>query len=126
MTEQALNVLGEPLQLCGSDPITGYRRDGFCFTGPDNPKGHTVCALVNEDFIAFQSTVGNDIATRRPDLNFPGLVPGDRWCVIASKWYEAYQAGHACPVDLAATNIKALDVIPLEVLRRYDARRHEV
>ncbi|MCW5253556.1 MULTISPECIES: DUF2237 domain-containing protein [unclassified Streptomyces] len=119
MTEQTLNILGEPLLACGFDPVTGYRRDGYCYTGPDNPKGHTVCAIVNERFIAFQSTVGNDIATPRPDLDFPGLVPGDRWCVIASKWYEAYLAGCACPLDLAATNAAALDVIPREVLMEY-------
>ncbi|MFD0891540.1 DUF2237 family protein [Streptosporangium algeriense] len=119
MTEQALNVFGEPLLACGFDPITGYRRDGYCHTGPDNPKGHTVCAIVDEDFIAFQSTVDNDIATPRPDLAFPGLKPGDHWCVIAAKWYEAYLAGHACPVNLAATNVRALEVIPHEVLMEY-------
>lgn len=119
MTEQAQNALGEPLEPCGFDPITGYRRDGYCYTGPDNPKGHTVCAIVDERFIAFQATVGNDIATPRPDLDFVGLVPGDRWCVIASKWWEAYQAGCACPLDLTATNIRALDVIPREVLFAY-------
>ncbi|WP_069812686.1 DUF2237 family protein [Streptomyces sp. TP-A0874] len=122
MAEQALNVLGGPLEACGFDPVTGYRRDGFCYTGPDNPKGHTVCAVVNEAFISFQATVGNDIATPRPDLDFPGLKPGDRWCVIASKWYEAYQAGYACPVDLAATNIKALEAVPREALLEYRHR----
>ncbi|GHH66796.1 hypothetical protein GCM10017673_12920 [Streptosporangium violaceochromogenes] len=119
MTERALNVFGEPLQACGFGPITGYRRDGHCFTGPDNPKGHTVCAIVDERFIAFQATVGNDIATPQPGLAFPGLKPGDHWCVIASKWYEAYLAGCACPVNLAATNIRALEVIPREALTEY-------
>jgi hypothetical protein len=119
MSEQSLNFFGEPLEPCGFDPITGYRRDGYCHTGPDNPKGHTVCAIVDERFIAFQATVDNDIATPRPDLAFPGLKPGDRWCVIASKWYEAYLAGCACPVDLAATNIRALEVVPREALLEY-------
>ncbi|GAA0821681.1 DUF2237 domain-containing protein [Streptosporangium amethystogenes subsp. fukuiense] len=119
MTEPALNFFGEPLEPCGFDPITGYRRDGYCYTGPDNPKGHTVCAIVDERFIAFQTTVDNDIATPRPDLAFPGLKPGDHWCVIASKWYEAYLAGCACPVNLAATNIRALEVVPRAALLEY-------
>lgn len=116
---EALNVLGEPLLPCGFDPVTGYQRDGYCYTGAADPKGHTVCAVVDQRFIDFQSSVDNDIATPRPDLAFPGLQPGDRWCVIASKWWEAYQAGVACPIDLRATNITALEAVPEAALREY-------
>jgi uncharacterized protein len=112
----SLNVLGGPLQPCGHNPLTGYLRNGCCDTGPDDPRSHTVCAIVTQEFIEFQNSVHNDLSTPRPDLRFPGLVPGNRWCVIAAKWFEAYQHDVACPVVLAATNKAALEFAPLEAL----------
>lgn len=114
-----LNVLGSELEPCGLDPVTGYRRDGCCQTGPDDPNSHTVCAVVTEQFLAHQTRVGNDLVTPRPDLAFPGLHPGDRWCVIAFRWFEAYRDGQACPVVLAATNAAALEHGPLEALAEH-------
>ncbi|WEK51315.1 MAG: DUF2237 domain-containing protein [Candidatus Kaistia colombiensis] len=122
MTEQR-NVLGGPLELCSTDPLTGYLRDGCCTTGSENPLRHTICAIMTEAFIDFQASVGNDLTTIRPDLRFPGLVPGDRWCVIAAKWFEAYQAGVACPVVLAATNEATLEIVPLAALLEHAVDR---
>ncbi|WP_029076618.1 DUF2237 family protein [Kaistia adipata] len=122
MTEQR-NVLGGPLDLCSTDPLTGYLRDGCCTTGPENPLRHTICAIMTSAFIEFQASVGNDLTTIRPDLRFPGLVPGDRWCVIAAKWFEAYQAGNACPVVLSATNEATLEIVPLSALLEHAVDR---
>lgn len=113
------NVLGGPLQECGLDPVTGYYRDGRCNCGPDDLGRHAVCAVMTEDFLAHQAGVGNDLVTPRPEWHFPGLRPGDRWCVVAARWLQAHQDGAAAPVVLAATNERALEIIDLAILQRY-------
>lgn len=113
----ALNVLGGPLQECGTDPMTGFYRDGCCETGPQDVGSHTVCAVVTADFLAHQQSAGNDLSTPRPEHGFPGLQPGDRWCVVAIRWMQAYLDGVAAPVVLASTHERALDVIPLTALQ---------
>ena len=115
MTER--NVLGGALEECGTDPMTGFTREGCCTTGPEDIGSHTVCAVVTEQFLAHQQRTGNDLSTPRPQWRFPGLRPGDRWCVVAARWLQAYEAGVAAPVVLAATNARALDVVPLEALQ---------
>lgn len=108
------NVYGKPLQLCCGN--TGFTREGFCYV-PDSDLGnHSVCVIVDEAFLTFSAQRGNDLMTPRPDLMFPGLKPGDRWCVCASRWLEAYKAGVAPKVNLSATNLRALDIIPLPIL----------
>ncbi|MEU3274219.1 DUF2237 domain-containing protein [Saccharomonospora sp. NPDC006951] len=113
------NVLGGELEPCGTDPVTGFYRDGCCKTGPEDLGSHTVCAVVSAEFLAHQQAVGNDLVTARPEYGFVGLTPGDRWCVGASRWLESYEAGAAPPVVLAATNEKATEVIPLSALREH-------
>lgn len=113
------NVLGGPLEPCGTDPVTGFYRDGCCRSGPDDLGRHTVCAVVSADFLQMQKDLGNDLSTPRPEYGFPGLEPGDRWCVVAARWMQAYQAGAASGVVLAATNERALEVVPIETLRQY-------
>ena len=115
--QSQLNVLGGPLEECGTDPMTGFYRDGCCGTGPQDVGSHTVCAVVTADFLAHQQRVGNDLSTPRPEYSFPGLVPGDRWCVVAMRWMQAYVDGAAAPVVLASTHERALDVIPLKALQ---------
>lgn len=117
MTER--NVLGGELAQCGSDPVTGFYRDGSCSCGPDDAGLHAVCAVMTAEFLAHQRSVGNDLVTPRPEWGFSGLQPGDRWCVVAARWGQAYQAGAAAPVVLAATNVRALEVVPLEWLREH-------
>jgi uncharacterized protein (DUF2237 family) len=111
------NVLGGPLEPCGTDPMTGFTRDGSCRSGPEDAGSHTVCAVVSAEFLEMQRQLGNDLSTPRPEYDFPGLRPGDRWCVVAVRWLQAYQAGAATGVVLAATNARALEVVPLEALR---------
>jgi len=111
------NVLGGPLEACGTDPVTGFYRDGCCSTGPDDLGSHTVCAVVTAEFLAHQQRVGNDLLTPRPEYRFPGLQPGDRWCVVAARWLEAYEDGAPAPVVLAATHERALEIVPLDALR---------
>lgn len=118
-----LNVLGGPLEPCSFEPMTGYTRNGCCDDGPDDPNPHTVCAIVTKEFIAFQDRIGNNLSVPEPDKRFPGLVPGNRWCVLTAKWYEAYQNGVACPVVLAATNKAALSIVPLEALLEHAVDR---
>ena len=113
------NVLGGPLQPCGTDPVTGFYRDGHCASGPDDAGLHTVCTVVSADFLRMQFDLGNDLSTPLPEYGFPGLKPGDRWCVVAARWLQAYQAGVAAGVVLAATNARALEVVPLEALRQH-------
>lgn len=113
------NVLGGELQSCGTDPMTGFTREGTCTTGRDDVGSHTVCTVVTAEFLAHQRAVGNDLSTARPEYSFPGLVPGDRWCVVAARWAQAYQDGAAAPVALAATHERALEVVPLDWLRAY-------
>ena len=113
------NVLGGSLDPCGTDPVTGFYRDGSCACGDDDVGLHAVCAVVTEEFLEHQRSVGNDLSTPVPAYAFPGLTPGDRWCVVAARWLQAYRDGVAPPVVLAATNERALEVIPLSVLREH-------
>jgi uncharacterized protein (DUF2237 family) len=117
--EHDRNVLGGPLEECGTDPVTGFFRDGCCSTGPEDLGSHTVCAVMTAEFLAHQASVGNDLTTARPELHFPGLHPGDRWCVVAVRWLQAYHSGVAAPVVLASTHVRALESIPLELLRSH-------
>lgn len=117
----ARNVLGEPLELCGCQPLTGWFRDGSCRTDPADRGRHTVCCVVNEAFLSYTRAQGNDLSTPAPAFGFPGLRPGDGWCVCAVRWLEAYEDGMAPPVRLEACEISTLEVIPLEVLRSHAA-----
>mgnify|MGYP000719024339 CR=1 FL=1 len=112
----AKNVLGEPLVPCGLDPVTGFYRNGCCDTGPEDRGSHTVCVAVTDEFLAFTAARGNDLSTPVPAYGFPGLQAGDRWCLCASRWREAYAAGKAPRVYLAATHEAALRVVALEEL----------
>jgi len=113
------NVLGGELDPCGTDPVTGFLRNGSCSTGPQDIGSHTVCAVVTAEFLAHQKSTGNDLVTPRPEWRFPGLRPGDSWCVVAVRWLQAYQEGAAAPVVLAATHERALDLVPLTLLREH-------
>jgi uncharacterized protein (DUF2237 family) len=113
------NVLGEELDPCGIDPLTGFYRDGTCVSGPEDIGSHTVCAVVTSEFLEHQRLIGNDLSTPMPEYLFPGLVPGDRWCVTAANWLRAHRDGAAAPVVLASTHERALDLIPLEVLQQH-------
>ncbi len=117
MTER--NVLGGELEPCGSDPLTGFHRDGSCSTGPQDLGSHTICAVVTAEFLEHQRGIGNDLSTPRPEYRFPGLVPGDRWCVTAVNWARAFRDGVAAPVVLAATNEAVLQLVPLEALQEH-------
>ena len=118
MTE-GKNVLGGNLELCCSDPITGFYRDGFCSTGGQDFGVHVICAQLTEEFLEFTKAQGNDLSTPVPAFNFPGLKPGDRWCLCASRWQEAMDAGVAPPVVLEATHARALEVVSLKELKQY-------
>jgi uncharacterized protein (DUF2237 family) len=113
----AVNVLGSELEPCGVEPLTGFFRDGSCNTDERDQGSHTICAVVTRDFLDHQSSIGNDLATPMPQYRFPGLVPGDRWCVTAANWLRAHHDGLAAPVVLASTHHRVLDLVPLDVLR---------
>lgn len=115
----AHNVLGTELQCCCTDPVTGFYRDGFCRTGGGDIGVHVVCAQVTAEFLAFTQAQGNDLSTPMPAFNFPGLKPGDRWCLCAARWQEAATAGVAPPVVLEATHASALEHVSLELLKRH-------
>lgn len=115
----ARNVLGGELEECGTDPLTGFYRDGCCTSGPQDVGHHTICAVVTAEFLEHQKAVGNDLSTPHPEFRFPGLAPGERWCVVAMRWLQAHDAGVAPPVVLAATNERALTVVPFETLSLY-------
>lgn len=115
----ARNVLGTSLQSCCTSPVTGFYRDGFCHTGPRDEGSHTVCARVSAEFLAFSKRTGNDLSTPRPEYGFPGLKPGDKWCVCVTRWEEAFLAGVAPPVVLEATHERALEVVALEELQAH-------
>ncbi len=117
MQEPSLNVLGAPLQPCSTDPMTGFYRDGCCNTGPMDRGRHTVCALMTAEFLALSKYLGNDLSTLRPEYGFPGLKPGDRWCLCAARFLQAYQEGAAPKVRLEATHQATLEIVPLDVLR---------
>jgi uncharacterized protein len=112
-------VLGGPLETCGKDPLTGFYRDGCCRTSPADVGSHTVCAVVSAEFLDYQQQIGNDLSNPVPEYGFPGLVPGDRWCVTAGNWLRAHEAGVAAYVVLAASHERALELVPLEVLEQY-------
>ena len=111
-----VNVVGGRLLDCSADPLTGFYRDGCCGTGPEDAGSHTVCSIMTAAFLDFSRRAGNDLSAPRPEFGFPGLVPGDGWCVCAARWLEAYHAGCAPPVVLAATHARALEVVPVEAL----------
>ena len=113
------NVLGGNLEACGLDPLTGWFRDGSCHTGPEDQGSHTICAVVTREFLDHQKGIGNDLTTPAEIYGFPGLNPGDRWCVTARNWMRAHHDGVAAPVVLAATHERALDIVPIEVLRQH-------
>ena len=113
------NVLGRPLETCGTGPLTGFYRDGCCRTGPEDVGSHTICAVVSAEFLEYQQAIGNDLSTPIPDYGFPGLEPGDRWCVTARNWLSAHDAGVAAFVVLAATHERSLEIVSLEVLEQY-------
>lgn len=115
----ALNVLGGPLLACSYDPLTGWERTGCCEASPDDLGRHHVCVKVSVEFLRFSAMRGNDLSTPRPEFRFAGLKPGDRWCLCAMRWREAWEAGCAPPVVLAATHIAALELIPLDALRAH-------
>ncbi len=110
------NVLGGPLIACSTEPLTGFYRDGCCNTGPEDAGSHTVCCVVTGAFLAFSQSRGNDLSTPRPEWGFPGLKPGDRWCLCAVRWQEAYEADRAPGVVLEATNQRALEIVDPEAL----------
>ncbi|MCH7585310.1 MAG: DUF2237 domain-containing protein [Acidobacteria bacterium] len=113
------NVLGNELEPCGSEPITGWFRDGSCRTDATDRGSHTICAVVTAEFLDHQRGIGNDLTTSMPQFQFPGLEPGDRWCVTAANWLRAHREGLAAPVVLASTHQRALEIIPLSVLREH-------
>jgi uncharacterized protein (DUF2237 family) len=113
------NVLGDELEPCGTEPVTGFYRDGCCTTGAEDLGSHTICAVVTADFLKHQRRIGNDLSTPMPQFGFPGLVPGDRWCVTAGNWLRAHDDGMAAYVVLASTHERALDIVPLEALRQH-------
>ena len=114
---QSVNVLGEALELCSMDPLTGFYRNGCCDTGPEDRGSHTVCAVMTAEFLAFSKARGNDLSTPRPEFGFEGLKPGDQWCLCAARFLEAWEAGQAPRVRLTATHRAALEVVPMEALR---------
>ena len=119
--DASLNVLGTPLKPCSTDPLTGWFRDGCCNTDDTDRGSHTVCCEVTDEFLAFLQQSGNDLITPAPRFGFPGLKPGDAWCVCAASWLRAYQVGVACPVHLESTHARALRLVPLEALMAYAA-----
>lgn len=119
------NVLGEELQPCSTDPMTGWFRNGCCETGQGDMGMHVICCRVTEEFLEFSKSAGNDLSTPVPEFNFPGLKPGDQWCVCAARWKEAYEAGMACGVVLAATHMSTLEFVSLDELKEYAVDEEE-
>ncbi|WP_108484576.1 DUF2237 family protein [Oceaniglobus ichthyenteri] len=118
--EPSINVLGGDLEQCSADPLTGYFRDGCCNTNAADQGSHTVCAILTAEFLAFSKYVGNDLSTPRPEYGFPGLRPGDQWCLCAGRFLQAHDEGCAPKVNLTATHIRALDIVSLDILAGYD------
>lgn len=117
--EEDVNVVGGTLLPCSNEPLTGFYRNGFCSTGPEDIGNHTVAAVMTEDFLRFSRAAGNDLSTPRPEFGFEGLEAGDHWCLCASRWLEAFRAGVAPPVVLGATHRRALDDVPIEALTQH-------
>ena len=116
---ETLNVLGKTLESCSTDPMAGWSRDGCCNTDNNDLGSHTICGVMTEEFLAHQRSIGNDLSTQAPQYGFSGLVPGDRWCVTAVNWLRAHIDGQACPVVLASTHQRSLEIVPLDILERY-------
>ncbi len=125
MQEQdvAVNVLGGPLEACSNDPLTGFFRDGYCNTCAEDHGSHTVCVLMTAEFLAYSKYVGNDLSTPHPEFGFPGLAPGDQWCLCAARFLQAHDEGCAPQVRLEATHELALDIVPLRILQSHAANR---
>lgn len=113
------NVLGEALQPCSDDPLTGFFRSGYCAAGPDNAAQHLICIAATDAFLAYSASAGNDLSTPRPEYGFTGLVPGNRWCLLAGRWMQAHEVGQAPRVYLRSTNEAVLGLIPLDILKAY-------
>ncbi|MEM6677561.1 MAG: DUF2237 domain-containing protein [Pseudomonadota bacterium] len=122
--EESLNVLGEALAPCSQQPLTGFFRNGCCDTGPMDRGSHTVCAVMTDAFLEFSKACGNDLSTPRPEFGFAGLKAGDRWCLCAARFLEAWEAGHAPRVSLISTHKRALDIVPLDALRAQALERN--
>ena len=118
---RARNVLGGALLMCSHEPVTGFYRDGCCNFGPEDHGVHSVCAVMTAEFLAFSARLGNDLSTPMPEYGFPGLNPGDRWCLCLSRWKEAFDAGAAPQIVLAATHEVTLQLVPLDLLRQFAA-----
>jgi len=118
--DASVNVLGDTLASCSTDPLTGYFRDGHCNTCAQDQGSHTVCAVMTAEFLAYSKYVGNDLSTPRPEFNFAGLNPGDQWCLCAARFLQAHDEGCAPKVNLAATHLRALDVVPMRILQEHD------
>jgi uncharacterized protein (DUF2237 family) len=119
MSKPQSNVFGEAIEVCSEKPLTGFYRDGCCNTGEEDRGSHTVCVVVTADFLEFSRSRGNDLSTPRPEFGFPGLKPGDRWCLCAARWREAHAAGAAPRVALRATHARALELCPLSDLKKF-------
>lgn len=117
--ERSLNVFDEPLETCSDRPLTGFFRDGCCNTSADDTGSHTVCIVATQEFLEYSRFRGNDLSTPQPSFHFPGVQPGDRWCLCAARWLEAYSQGMAPKVCLRSTHKRALDIVPLELLRQF-------
>ena len=117
--EKQKNVFGEEIETCCESPITGFFRDGFCHTDDTDEGIHTVCVSMTEDFLEFSKSKGNDLSTPRPEFNFPGLKEGDSWCLCAERWVEAYEASVAPKLYIKRTNLRTLDIVPLEILKKF-------
>ena len=113
------NIHGKPLELCSKDPLTGFFRNGCCDTANNDLGLHTVCVILTEEFLKFSLKVGNDLSTPRPEFNFPGLIPGQKWCLCANRWLEAYEQGVAPLVVTESTNIKTLEIIDFNTISMY-------
>ncbi len=118
--DNSINVFGTPLEVCGMDPVTGFFRNGHCDTCDADQGSHTVCAVMTAEFLAFSKYVGNDLSTPRPEFGFKGLSAGDSWCLCASRFLQAHDEGCAPKVNLRATHERALDIVPMDVLKQYD------
>ena len=117
--EDQLNIFNEPLEACSFDPVTGFFRSGCCETSEQDTGSHTVCAIMTEEFLKFSKSKGNDLSTPVPAFDFPGLNSGDRWCLCAARWLEAYEAGSAPSIIARATHRRALEIIPMEVMKEF-------
>ena len=118
----ALNVLGQPLVPCSFEPLTGFFRDGCCKTNAEDVGSHLVCAIVSDEFLQFSLAEGNDLITPKPEYQFPGLVAGDQWCLCLNRWIEAAQENCAPMIKLESTNIKALEIVPLNILEQFSSK----